>query len=564
MTRRLHRATSEMPDPMGGVRVILTVGRRQAGSSGWSVISTLVVCVGMITGPVRARVHFVDADAPGPVHDGSSWANAFRSFSAALDAASEWDTLRVAEGTYTPDPSGLLHPRGATFDLPDSTVVIGGYAGWGVKDPNENDPDRYRTVLSGDLAGNDRTSGDTSENAYHVVTVTSGDPLSAPRLAGFTIIGGNANGIGFPGDATGGGVYTTGPIAIEDCVLEGNNAKAGGGMFNMESTPVISRCMFRENTADQGGGVFLFGFETRGQTGQTSDTIILLHGSPRVTESVFVGNHARDKAGAVWISGIAENLTMTGCRFTRNTAINDAGAVWASGGTHAFTNCLFSYNVAGAAGGAVHTDSILELSNCTLAGNEAVLGGGVFSRVGSPSLTGCILWGNRTSSGSGELAQIESAFPPNVAFCCIDGWTGTWGGAANFGDDPLFIPGPIGCYYLSDIATGHATSSPCIDSGQSDVATARLAAFTTSSSESVDVGTVDIGYHYPVTGLPLLAGDADFNGRRDLIDFAAFQNCFTGGSGAAVPPCCRTFDFHFDGDVHLDDLHDFAGEMNGP
>ena len=518
----------------------------------------------MTTESVLARVLHVDADAPGPVHDGSSWRYAFRSLSAALDTTSEGDTVRVAEGTYTPDPSGLAHPREATFDVPASAALIGGYAGWGVEFPDDNDPDLYRTTLSGDLAGNDATSGDTSENTYHVVTATSGGVIFAPSLIGFTIIGGNANGVGFPGDSTGGGLYTTRSISVENCTFERNNATSGGGMFNMESTPTMSRCVFRQNTADQGGGVFLFGFETRQRARQAQDPTILLHGFPRVSDCTFDGNHARDRAGAIWISGIAENPTVIGCAFRRNTAINDAGAVWASGDMHAFTNCLFSHNVAGAAGGAVHTDSTLSFAYCTIVGNEAALGGGVFSRSVGPTFTGCILWGNRTTTGYGELAQIEGAGAPSLAFCCVDGWTGAWGGTGNFGNDPLFVPGPTGCLYLSDIATGHSNSSPCIDTGHTDVVTAQLSTMTTSSTESLDMGTVDIGYHYRVTGLPLLGGDVDVDGTRDLLDFAALQNCFTGDSGATVPPCCRTFDFQLDGNVDLYDLGQFNIVLSGP
>jgi V8-like Glu-specific endopeptidase len=50
-------------------------------------------------------------------------------------------------------------------------------------------------------------------------------------------------------------------------------------------------------------------------------------------------------------------------------------------------------------------------------------------------------------------------------------------------------------------------------------------------------------------------GDADGDGDVDLTDFGAFQLCFTGPGGDALPTCVNVFDSDLDGDV---DLIDFA------
>ncbi|MGD2109509.1 MAG: hypothetical protein PVI86_08960 [Phycisphaerae bacterium] len=51
-------------------------------------------------------VIYVDADATGDVHDGSSWCDAFLTLHEALGAATAGTVIRVATGTYTPDPTG--------------------------------------------------------------------------------------------------------------------------------------------------------------------------------------------------------------------------------------------------------------------------------------------------------------------------------------------------------------------------------------------------------------------------------------------------------------------------
>ena len=72
----------------------------------------LVVAVLSLAATVTADpVLYVDADATGEIHDGSSWCNAFTDLQSALDLAGEGYTILVANGTYTPDPADL--PRTA-------------------------------------------------------------------------------------------------------------------------------------------------------------------------------------------------------------------------------------------------------------------------------------------------------------------------------------------------------------------------------------------------------------------------------------------------------------------
>ena len=76
-----------------------------------------------------------------------------------------------------------------------------------------------------------------------------------------------------------------------------------------------------------------------------------------------------------------------------------------------------------------------------------------------------------------------------VTYSLIDEW---YTGLGNIHADPLFVPGPLGSYYLDP-------QSPCIDAGDRSAADAQLDGYTTQADGSPDTGIVDIGFHYPST-----------------------------------------------------------------
>ena len=79
----------------------------------------------------------------------------------ALDAArasgSGVSEVRVAQGVYKPDQGAKVTPGDihATFLIPPAVSVRGGYAGIGTTDPDARDWDKFESILSGDLLGND-------------------------------------------------------------------------------------------------------------------------------------------------------------------------------------------------------------------------------------------------------------------------------------------------------------------------------------------------------------------------------------------------------------------------
>ena len=124
--------------------------RKRKNLNVWLAMSVFLLVMGRTC--FAGQIFYVDADAPGSTH-GSSWEEAFNYLQEALWVAQYGygDEIRVAQGVYKPDGTD----RGASFELITGVTVKGGYAGYGEPDPDARDIEKYETILSGDLWGND-------------------------------------------------------------------------------------------------------------------------------------------------------------------------------------------------------------------------------------------------------------------------------------------------------------------------------------------------------------------------------------------------------------------------
>lgn len=213
--------------------------------------------------PVRPqRIFFVDDNANGE-NNGTSWAEAFNHLQDAFTAAKLGDEIRVAQGVYKPDQGRKVSEgdRHATFHLEKNLTVKGGYGGISANDPNERKIEKFRTILSGDLLGDDvGKCGDPtmSENSLHVVTGDNTDETAI--MDGFTITGGMAN---VDYERSGGGIQIDfGSPIIKNCTISYNYAHYGGGLSvmatggdreNQTATKLVD-CIFTENYAESAGG----------------------------------------------------------------------------------------------------------------------------------------------------------------------------------------------------------------------------------------------------------------------------------------------------------------------
>ncbi|MCK4887618.1 MAG: right-handed parallel beta-helix repeat-containing protein, partial [Planctomycetes bacterium] len=399
---------------------------------------------------VKKMVFYVDADATG-ANDGSSWENAYNHLQDALAGALSGDEIMVAQGSYTPDSNSTVPDgsgdREATFRLIDGVTIKGGYAGGGEMDPDKRDVEAYKTILSGDLAGDD--GGDfanNSENSYHVVTGSGTDTTAI--LNGFTITASNADGDGYPVyHNIGGGMCTqNGSPTVMKCTFIANSAYSGGGMANWgNSSTTVTNCTFIGNSADYGGGMNCGGDAT-------------------VINCTFIGNSARVGGGM----NCGSDVTVIGCMFIDNTAESSGGGINCGGTT--ITNCMFIDNTAEYNGGGMSIQSGgPTLTNCTFSGNSAGNeGGGIWlGHIWSNDvlLTNCILWGNNAEDGPQIL--LSGSFEENliINYCDIQGGeldipvnSGSlnWG-EGNMGEDlvndnPLFADADNGDYHLKSEA----------------------------------------------------------------------------------------------------------------
>ncbi len=512
--------------------------------------------VGLLLGSAagaRADVRYVDDDAP-LGGDGLSWSTPYKYVQDALFGAASNPSvmeIHVAGGVYKPDQDegGNVAPgdRMATFQLINGVELRGGYAGLAnPSSPDERDITAYVTTLSGDLNGDDGPGAfeNNGENSFHVVTGSGTDETAS--LQDFTIIGGNADGVGNPDYSnSGGGMYNNyGHPTVANCTFLANAATFGAGMTNRHSHPTVTNCTFRDNSASDDGG---------GMLNNTASHPILLH-------CAFYDNQANRAAGMS--SNETSNPTLI--------------------------NCLFSGNIATTRGGGAIIRRFVTLINCTFAGNEAgTHGGGICIECGQPTITNCILWGNSAPQGS-QMALYpytcgSGSGWPNVTVSYSDSqggeaavYTGSGGtlnwDASNFDANPQFT-GPNEDFFLSQIAAGQEANSPCVDAGDDTAANRGLSGRTTRTDQAPDTNIVDLGYHYPFdcngNGIPdECETDSDGDGVIDACDNCPSvsnpgqEDADGDGVGDVCDPCPLDPDNDIDGDGVCGDVDNCPTDPN--
>jgi hypothetical protein len=362
--------------------------------------------------------------------DGTSWENASDDLQKMMDAhwlqstdySSYTYIVKMGAGTYKPrwEPSAAGtyddagDTRDRTFNLREGVEVWGGYPAGGGDSRNVTG---NVTTLSGDFGNNDTGSGATlggnTENAYHVVKAENIPAASGTVLDGLTITGGNAE---KSGDSLGGGMYNLNSSPVLKDVIITRNAAAyrGGGIYNtVYSSPVlnnvkISGNLARGSSGNEGGG---------GGGGIYSDT-----SSPVLNNVEISGNAATNNGGGM--GSLRSTPTLTNVTITGNTADSSGGGIYIyADGTPAppvlkMIGGTVSGNTAANGGGGIYNwNANLALINVTIAGNNGGNGnGGGIYNLGStgapgPVLINMLISGNKATNGGGVS---NSDFSPPV------------------------------------------------------------------------------------------------------------------------------------------------------
>ena len=385
------------------------------------------------------------------------------------------------------------------------------------------------------------------------------------------------------------GYTTRGGELIRGTISE-NEAAVGGGIYWADADPEIISCDISDNLAYQGGGIFatggfglIKGCNIGGNFAGTSDGDV----------DDVVG-----QGGGIYCASIVAEIA--DCNIVNNQTTASGGAIFFTGSAAdrpRVTNCIITYNQAERDGGGISVNWYAEpiITNCTLVNNEVTsnfggvegYGGGIYCSYHSKSaIINSIFWDNFADQGPQITVSTGFEFDPRPATLSVSysdvqgGRSVTWvdplctlnwdDNDENISADPLFVTGPFGDYYLSQIAAGQSQNSPCVDAG-SDFASAlgmdRYTTRTDDAFDAFDTDKVDMGYHYPLTQTLEQcrfcdlnvdgSGDRDPDGIIDLQDLAIFALYWL-DSDCQLDEWCHGADFNFDGKVDLVDFLIFA------
>ena len=398
---------------------------------------------------------FVDPFAPAG-GDGT-YTSPFNTIQPALNAASNYTVVCLADGVYTGSANRNLSYLGKPFMLTstgdvqncivDPQNMARGFDFWRYED--EGSVLRGVTICRGKGLGYDAYGGAirckhgsptiqrcriTGNNASWGGGI--GSAYSSPIIRDCLVVSNSAFG-NYQSQGVGGGIgLRYGAPVVQDCVVMYNCADAWGGAIDcMRSTATIQRCEIRFNTAnDSGGGLYC---------GQYS---------PIIEDSIISDNLS-------WFSG---------------------GGVFCYDASPLLRNCFLSRNFAAVNGGGIAGDSSdFSLVNCTVISNAARHGGGLFGAYQRTNVViNSIVWGN-----SSNQIYTANGYVPLVSWSDVqDGYAGD----GNIDIDPMLIPG---CDRLK-------AQSPCIDAGTAS--SVPVADFESESrwdapTHSNRVSTVDIG-----------------------------------------------------------------------
>jgi parallel beta-helix repeat protein len=312
----------------------------------------------------------------------------------------------------------------------------------------------------------------------------------------------------------------------------------GGGMYCGNTEALIKDCVLNHNSANtSGGGIYLTG---------ESDYI-------EIVNCLIINNLAGRDGGGISANWHAEP-NIANCSFISNAAPGTFGIPVASSGFGGGLYCSYHSNVE-------VIDSIF-WNNFALNGFEIAVATGFrfdprtatlmisYSDIKRTALavlidTGCTLWDPTDPSKQTALDVSE----PNIIWDPVTN---------NIDDDPLFVAGPLGDYYLSHFGAGQTEDSLCMDAGSALAIDLDMIKYTTRTDELPDTRMVDMGYHYPLRKEECRFCDLYRDGIINFMDFATFaanwldEGCFNHDGG------CEGADFTLDTYVDFNDLAFFV------
>jgi len=254
------------------------------------VLAALIL--GVALAPLSAAVRYVNQAATG-ANNGTSWADAHRELTPALNAASAGDEIWIARGIYKPDydASTGTHTgnRDLRFPLQSNVSIYGGFNGTETSRA-QRDWVAHRTILSGEIG-----SATLKTDNTRAIMATVGDtPANGVLVEGVVFAGGRAdapNNDSSNVEGAAGAVYIRyGSGTFRHCVFVDNYGATAGAIAIMAASGTglqIDNCLF---TANQSAGAGAVSF--RSYTGIFRVAGSTLVGNSSTSGSVLFSNQA--------------------------------------------------------------------------------------------------------------------------------------------------------------------------------------------------------------------------------------------------------------------------------
>lgn len=371
-------------------------------------------------GASQAAVVRVKQTAPGPIHDGTSWSQAYLSVGDATSNARSGDEIWVARGTYGETLTLNGAPNGDR-DL----AIYGGFIGTETSRTQRNWISNA-TIIDGNGIGN-------------VITILQ--PTQALHLIvdGFSIRNSKAGGRGI--SATGSSALQA-DLDIDNCVLTGN----GTGLWanyailtarestfttngigidvsniisNASSTPPASSTISSNTvSANQGDGIHVTTSNVEistnvitGNSGQGVDatgTLTLTNNTVNANRSggILIGSGTPTiQQNNVYQNGSdGINVTATAFNISANTVADNSGTGIVLSLTSSSKGSITANTLSGNTSGGVRTSGgVVRISRNVIKNNSASQGGGLYVSGGVPLLDANFIAGNSVSGTGGGI-----------------------------------------------------------------------------------------------------------------------------------------------------------------
>ncbi len=397
---------------------------------------------------------------------------------AGIEAAVDGDTVLVGPGTYS-----------------DHVDFLG------------------KTIIVRSTAGPELTIIDGWYHIDHVVTIGEGSE-SGTVLEGFTVTDGFLGGIQ---------CHNSSPT-ITDNIITRNGHTGGqyfypfGGIYAYNGSPTICQNSITFNASTRPGA-----------------GILCYNGTPLIADNWIFDNQTMMEFGFAKGGGISagSDAIITGNVIEENSAdsmFDESSGGGIHGGGHIENNVIRNNRADYGDGificqGVVRNNLFIDDGLCCEE-NINFLGKGAMEIDGniipdilivneeSTILSNTIVTGEITLGSDAALVLRHSNIVQGEAAITVNGGASYDWGPGMISADPLFVNGPLGDYYLSQVAAGQAMDSPCIDAGDPNTETPMG---VTRTDGYPDEGITDIGYHYPALGIVVGPGPSELNPPRIRI-----------------------------------------------